>query len=71
MAEDAKRAAGAVTELERELAACRGHMDAQSQEMAGLNEAQRSAHVQINQYVLDLQVTCIFSFSYAGTLQST
>ena len=64
MAEDARRAAHAVTQLERELAVCQGHMAAQAQEMAGLQEAQRSAQVQINQYVVDLQVTVSLPYSW-------
>ena len=56
MAEDAKRAAHAITQLERELAGRQGRMAAQAEELNALQEAQRSAHVQINQYVIDLQV---------------
>ncbi|KAK9807113.1 hypothetical protein WJX73_006595 [Symbiochloris irregularis] len=55
MAEDAKRASHAVSQLERELAAAQGHMAAQDSELEGLHDAQRSAQVQINQYVIDLQ----------------
>lgn len=56
MAEDGRRAGGAISQLERELAVRQGHMAAQAEEMAGLQDAQRSAHVQINQYIVDLQV---------------
>ena len=45
-----------MAQLERELVAREGQLSGQAGELAALQEAQRDAHAQMNQYVMDLQV---------------
>ncbi len=45
-----------VAQLERELVGREGQLSGQAGELAALQEAQRDAHAQMNQYVMDLQV---------------
>lgn len=45
-----------MAQLERELVGREGLLSGQAGELAALQEAQRDAHAQMNQYVMDLQV---------------
>ena len=57
-----------MAQLERELVAREGQLSGQAGELAALQEAQRDAHAQMNQYVMDLQV---HEFHYSATFQYT
>lgn len=63
LAKEKRRLQSGVAQLERELVAREGQLSGQAGELAALQEAQRDAHAQMNQYVMDLQVltACIHS----------
>lgn len=56
LAGEKRRLQSGVAQLERELVAREGQLAGQAGEVAALQEAQRDAHAQMNQYVMDLQV---------------
>lgn len=56
LAGEKRRLQSGVAQLERELVAREGQLSGQAGELAALQEAQRDAHAQMNQYVMDLQV---------------
>ena len=56
LAGDNRRLQSGVAQLERELVAREGQLSGQAGELTALQEAQRDAHAQMNQYVMDLQV---------------
>ncbi|DBA89546.1 hypothetical protein WJX79_004564 [Trebouxia sp. C0005] len=55
LAGEKRRLQSGVAQLERELVAREGQLSGQAGELAALQEAQRDAHAQMNQYVMDLQ----------------
>lgn len=55
LAGEKRRLQSGVGQLERELVAREGQLSGQAGELAALQEAQRDAHAQMNQYVMDLQ----------------
>ena len=56
LAGEKRRLQSGVAQLERELVAREGQLSGQAGQLAALQEAQRDAHAQMNQYVMDLQV---------------
>jgi len=56
LAGEKRRLQSGVAQLERELVGREGQLSGQAGELAALQEAQRDAHAQMNQYVMDLQV---------------
>ena len=57
LAGEKRRLQSEVAQLERELVAREGQLAGQAGELAGLQEAQRDANAQMNQYVMDLQAS--------------
>ncbi|KAL3159299.1 Centrosomal protein 135kDa, isoform B [Trebouxia sp. C0010 RCD-2024] len=55
LAGEKRRLQSGAAQLERELVAREGQLSGQAGELAALQEAQRDAHAQMNQYVMDLQ----------------
>lgn len=57
LASEKRRLQSEVAQLERELVAREGQLAGQAGELTALQEAQRDANAQMNQYVMDLQVS--------------
>lgn len=57
LAHESQRLQSTVTQLQRELAARSAELAIKCDEIASLQEAQRSGQSQINQYIADLQAS--------------
>ena len=57
LASEKRRLQSETAQLERELVAREGQLAGQAGELAALQEAQRDANAQMNQYVMDLQAS--------------
>ena len=65
LAGEKRRLQSEVAQLERELVAREGQLAGQAGELAGLQEAQRDANAQMNQYVMDLQASALPVHNYS------
>ena len=68
LAGEKRRLQSGVAQLERELVGREGQLLGQAGELAALQEAQRDAHAQMNQYVMDLQVIVIYNVLFCTVL---
>lgn len=68
LAGEKRRLQSGVAQLERELVGREGQLLGQAGELAALQEAQRDAHAQMNQYVMDLQVIVIYNVLFCTLL---